>query len=119
MPVHDWSFVLLATIDGVVTKTGEDDKAVNNHGPIHAYRLHGCCWREEGEYKGNKRVDESDDVDKKAPSTKLPWSERNRFSGKPFAHHQTNRDEIGREEPRDDQRDDGAEGSRGADVDQG
>ncbi len=90
MSVHDWSLILPATKDGVVNKTPDDDKAENNHRPIHVYRRDGYCWREEGEDHRNERVDESDDVDRKAPSTKFPWSKRDGFFDEPFAHHQTN-----------------------------
>lgn len=118
MSINNRTMIVLMAPHEIIHQAGDNHGAEDNDRPIHIERGDRDGGREEGKDHCDEGVDESKDIDRKAPAAHIPGTEADGFVEEALAHHQADSDQVGGEEAGGDEGDHGAEGGGGADVDE-
>ena len=109
----------LPSLEPIIRSGRGQDKGENDNGPIHidqsGHGAHGEKWED----KAHDQKHESDVVDKCTPSAERPAAREQRFVTPPLETDAANGDDVGEEQGRVGEADDGAEGDFGAEIESG
>ncbi len=108
----------MAAAHSVVGDARQHDRRVHERRPVHRLGRHGHLGREEGEEEAQQQVAHSEHVDGQAEAAEAPRPKRNVLAEQALADEEANGDEVRREEAGQQERDNGVEGRRRANVDE-
>ena len=115
--IHDGTLVDVAALDEVDDDGEDDEDTPHEHRPVHADRSDLLGGREEAHGEGENNVQDGDNVDWDGEATHAPSGWWERLSTKALEEDAADGDKVGGEERRNEERDDGVEGRRAANVD--
>lgn len=105
--------------DHVIDSSEYDSPAINNTRIIHIHRRNRQIRREEGKYNRHKSIYRGDNINRKAPTAKIPGTELDAAAADFLHDEDDDGNEVGGEVGGDGEGDDGVEGCVGADLDEG